>query len=67
MQVARETVKACYTEMVMEAERLKKLLGEASTLKAAEGKVAPAAGATRTITVTRAAKKGFERTVGANV
>jgi hypothetical protein len=61
--VAWETVKACYAEMAQEAERLRKMLGEGGSATLHDVKAAPAARTTKTITVTRAAKKGFERTV----
>ena len=61
--MAWETVKACYAEMVLEAERLRKLLDEGSSATLHDGKAAPAARIAKTITVTRAVKKGFERTV----
>ena len=65
LQVAWETVKACYAEMSMEAERLKKVLDEGIPVAVDTKvvKVAPAARVTKAITVTRAAKMGFDRTV----
>jgi hypothetical protein len=62
--MAWETVKACYLEMLQEAERMKKVLGDGPDASTGAAKPPPPPSATtKAITVTRAAKKGFLRTV----